>query len=322
MRLYFDFEEQAQTRVTEILDLNKEFFIILPDKLGDGNDKYVEGLNVDESFDPSCVYPYTGLIFTDIHYIYACLRKGPLIAEVEIPADAITRQQDIYCKASKIIIKNIRPWKDVLDLERAVTISCHNLQYIDKQTPTLHKIAISQTPFALHYLKDPSESLVLEVIKEHPTYIQHVTNQTDAMKWYIINNYSTYAYMLKDLTEEMKLVAVKLEPHVLRYMKDTSEGVQLAAVQRNGTVIKYIAQPSNIIQIAAVQQNGYAIQYIIDPTEEAKLAAVQQNGYAIRYIDNPSNEIQQIATKHTRFLSNLIPNLIPNFLYRIFGYDN
>lgn len=90
------------------MNKEKKFYKILPRNLKCKDFQYQEGLNVDTKLinKEECS---NGLHFTDAKNILSFYLYGDMIADVEIPNDAIVYEFGNKCKANKIILKNIRP---------------------------------------------------------------------------------------------------------------------------------------------------------------------------------------------------------------------
>ena len=84
------------------------YYKILPDNLICRDFQYKEGLNIDTNTidEYECSY---GLHFADKKHILGFCGYGSIIAEAEIPEDAIVYHFDDKSKADRIILKNIRP---------------------------------------------------------------------------------------------------------------------------------------------------------------------------------------------------------------------
>ena len=84
------------------------YYKILPEDLNCRGFQYHEGLNIDinKINAEECGY---GLHFADKKHILNFCGYGSIIAEVEIPEDAIVYHFDDKSKADKIILKNLRP---------------------------------------------------------------------------------------------------------------------------------------------------------------------------------------------------------------------
>ena len=84
------------------------YYKILPEDLICRGFQYHEGLNIDKNTidEDECSY---GLHFSDLKHILSFYGYGTMIAEVEIPEDAVVYHFYNKSKADRIILKNIRP---------------------------------------------------------------------------------------------------------------------------------------------------------------------------------------------------------------------
>lgn len=106
------------------------YYKILPKDLNCMGFQYHEGLNIDTNKIDAGKCGY-GLHFADTEHILSFCNYGSMIAEVEIPEDAIVYHFDDKSKADRIILKNIRPFWSVetmgaLILEGVNFESCKN----------------------------------------------------------------------------------------------------------------------------------------------------------------------------------------------------
>jgi ankyrin repeat protein len=125
---------------------NKKYYKILPESLKCKDFQYQEGLNVDTKLinGEECS---NGLHFTDAKNILNFYLYGTMIADVEIPEDAVVYEFTNKWKADKIILKNIRPlWSpDVI-------------KEMEAQGSDIHC-------YGEHVLRHATQSRQLEVVK-------------------------------------------------------------------------------------------------------------------------------------------------------------
>ena len=95
------------------------YYKILPEDLICRGFQYKEGLNIDTNTidENECSY---GLHFSNAEHILGFCGYGSMIAEVELPEDAIVYHFDDKSKADKIILKNIRPLWSVETIEALI----------------------------------------------------------------------------------------------------------------------------------------------------------------------------------------------------------
>lgn len=84
------------------------YYKILPEDLICKGFQYQEGLNIDTNEIDEDEYSY-GLHFVDVVDIFLFSGYGTMIAEVEIPEDAVVYHFAGQSKADRIILKNLRP---------------------------------------------------------------------------------------------------------------------------------------------------------------------------------------------------------------------
>jgi hypothetical protein len=148
------------------VDISKKYVKILSTDLVHRGFKYQVGLNIDtKCFDPSSVGGSAGLYFTTMEDIYNYLNHGPFIADVEVPADAVTRRRGNLCKANKIIISNIRRWDTELDLHKALEGLESCIEYIENPSEELQTLVVKLDGEYIKYIENPSEAVQLEAVK-------------------------------------------------------------------------------------------------------------------------------------------------------------
>ena len=95
------------------------YYKILKEDLNCRGFQYQEGLNIDSKE----ITPYecdNGLHFADAKHILSFYDYGTVIAEVELPKDAVVYHFDDKSKANKIILKNLRPLWSVETIEALI----------------------------------------------------------------------------------------------------------------------------------------------------------------------------------------------------------
>jgi hypothetical protein len=99
------------------IKMAKTYVKILARNLVHHKFKYQEGLNEDTNvFMPIGTCQPGGLYFCERKDVELYLSYGPLIADVTIPEGAEVYEEQRKLKANKIILSNIREWKDALDI--------------------------------------------------------------------------------------------------------------------------------------------------------------------------------------------------------------
>lgn len=90
------------------MDKTKKYYKVLPENLKCRGFQYHEGLNIDTNLinNEECS---NGLHFAEVKNIFKFCDHGIMLAEVEVPDDAVVYEFRNKYKADKIILKNIRP---------------------------------------------------------------------------------------------------------------------------------------------------------------------------------------------------------------------
>jgi hypothetical protein len=272
------------SHILKRVDKTKKYVKILAEDLIHHDFEYELGLNEDfEVFDPSDVGNSKGLYFTTIDQIYDYLEYGVNIADVTIPDDALTRQQNGLYKANKIIISNIRRWDTELDHVKAVTINADNIKSIENPSEEVQLIAVQQDGDTIQYIENPSEEVQLSAVRQKGSSIRYIKNPS----------------------EEVQLAAIEQNYVGFRYIENPSEEAMLKVVQINGFYIKYCIDPSIAVQLAAVQNTASAITLIENPSKEVQIAAIE--GYVpAYYIKNPTEKTKQLIAKREQIIPDVV----------------
>ena len=95
------------------------YYKVLPEDLICRGFQYHEGLNIDTNTidEYECSY---GLHFSDTKHIFNFCGYGAVIAEVELPENAIVYHLSNQSKADKIILKNLRPLWSIETIEALI----------------------------------------------------------------------------------------------------------------------------------------------------------------------------------------------------------
>ena len=107
------------------------YYKILPDNLICRDFQYQEGLNIDTNTidEYECSY---GLHFADKKHILDFCDYGSIIAEVELPEDAVVYHFDDKSKADKIVLKNLRPLWSVETIEALIREGVDIESYVNR----------------------------------------------------------------------------------------------------------------------------------------------------------------------------------------------
>lgn len=111
---------------------------------------------------------------------------------------------------------------------------------------------IKNKPFAIDYIKNPSEDLQLEAVKQNGYAIEYINNPS----------------------ERVQIEAIKQYPFNIEYIHNPSEKLQLEAVKENPLAIIYIKNPTEKV----IQEAIKGLNYSFD------------SEYMLRHIENDLKE--------------------------------
>ena len=108
-----------------------KYYKVLKEDLNHIDFQYQEGLNIDINKIDEDKFSY-GLHFSDAEHIIDFCDFGSIIAEVEIPEDAIVYHFSDQSKADRIILKNLRPLLNVETLNALIREGVNLMAYKNK----------------------------------------------------------------------------------------------------------------------------------------------------------------------------------------------
>jgi len=137
---------------------------------------------------------------------------------------------------------------------------------IDPKQLSAQILSGERGPYAIQYIKNPSEKVQLAAVKKDPlVIILHIKNPT----------------------EKVQLAAVKKDPYLIGYIKNPNQK-------------EYIKNPVEKGHLAVGKKNPFAIGSIKNPTEKVQLAAVKLNKKAIERIKHPTKIVELVAYGQTK----------------------
>lgn len=140
-----------------------------------------------------------------------------------------------------------------------VSVSPISLNSVPLQTERICKKAVSKFAFALQYVKEPTESIVLAAVGNDGDVLQIVSPEFH--------------------TRKVVKTAIKQTPLSFKYSVLKDYDICLEAVSANGINLEFVPdefKDHNII-ITALNSNGWALMFLDEQTEEYALTAVLQN---------------------------------------------
>lgn len=192
------------------------FYKILNASLTHHGFQYKEGLNVDTiPFSPTGECKAGGLYFTTEEFILENINLGNLIADVEIPEDAVVYEEKEKSKANKLILKNIRPIEEFITslpyekLLRYVSVHREVLKYVLNQTEELCLRAVQAHGESLEYVREQTTAICLSAVKKNGFALKFVLEQTPEICLEAVRERGQALGYVKNQTMEIKNMALK-----------------------------------------------------------------------------------------------------------------
>ena len=263
------------------------YYKILPEDLNCKGFQYQEGLNIDTKK----ITPYkcdNGLHFADAEDILHFCNYGSVIAEVEIPKDAIVYHFDDKSKADKIILKNIRPLWSIETIEALIS---EGVEFESFKSRMLDKAAQKGYLDIVKYLVEQganihaSDALCGSSYNGHFDIVKYLVEQganihasdDGALRWasesgcldivkYLVeqgaNIHAGYDYALRFASENGHLDIVKyLVEHGADIHAGNDYALQGASVHGYLDTVRYLVEHGADIHAC----NDYAIRYAETP---------------------------------------------------------
>ena len=137
----------------------------------------------------------------------------------------------------------------------------------------LNLIAVNN-PFALQYIKNPSQRVILKAIKKNGQVIKFLKEATDEMFKIILEQNGTFIRFIDSPTEKQKILAIKNDISSIKFIQVQSLEFQLLFIKLLDTtkypeLIKELLNPSEYLQIAILKKDFKLIKMIKKPTQMA-----------------------------------------------------
>lgn len=213
-----------------------KYYKILPEDLSQRGFQCHEGLNIETNE----VSPFSnfGLYFSDSKHILNYADCGTMIADVEIPEDAIVYHFTDQCKADRIILHNIRP---------------------------LYTIE--------NFIELVNNGVEIDSYKDHILFCSSRNNSLDIVKYIVEHGADVNCYLGSPLEQALRnnsldIVKVLVE-HGADINRKDSNTMEDAAWYGNFELFKYLVEHGGevgIVQLEAAYDNGHKdiCHYIID----------------------------------------------------------
>ena len=223
---------------------------------------YHIGLNIDpKPFNPTGECSSGGLYFCEESKCHMYFENYDYkVALIEIPNDAQVYVEDNKFKADRLILKEIKDFRDSYD-DMWINI-------------------IPIKPYVLRYVKDQTKEMCEMALRYDGSALLHIKNQTPEL----------CAYAVKQNGLALQYIYRRYQP----------EELCILAITQNVNAFRYVYNQTEELCILAVTKNGLMLQFVKDQTDEICKCAVKQNGLALRFVKNQTDEICEIAIEQTR----------------------
>jgi hypothetical protein len=185
-----------------------------------------------------------------------------------------------------------------------VRFASGNLKAIKNQTEQVCIEAIRKWG-DIHFVKNPTESMYIELVKRNPINIMYVKKQTLNICMETVKKCGIYIFCCNYVTEEMYITAYinyfkkeggwgRLRDHfpecgylfndyglVLKNVKNQTEDICIHCVQQNGLALKHVRIQTERICIEAVKQNGLVLIHVREQTLKICEEAYNQNSKSL-----------------------------------------
>ena len=154
---------------------------------------------------------------------------------------------------------------------------------------------IKKLPWAIEFVKNPSESLQLAAVKLQGNTLQFFTNSSEKVKNTAIKTNGWAIKYIKKPTEAMKELAIKKQPNTLKYIKNASEYLQLLAVSNDCRSIGYLKNPSPKVQFIAMRENVRCVEGIAVPDEDVIEKILESDGSVVVFMRNATSRLKALG---------------------------
>ena len=195
-----------------------------------------------------------------------------------------SRDVDIYgdglaiISFDKLTRKNVDFWNFALIEALNPIFHMSHADYVEKQHYNkleIYKLdedelfnIISEEPWILRFIDNPSIAVQRAAIKAHP--------------W----NCAILRSKKIKLSPEIRKLAIELHGRSIAHFKDATEEEQLLSVAEDESALGFIKKPSTRVKLHAVKHHGTSIRFITDPSSEVISAAIKDDPNCIQYIDS------------------------------------
>jgi hypothetical protein len=203
---------------------------------------------------------------------------------------------------------------------KSVRFASGNLKAIENQTEQACIEAIRKWG-DIHYVKNPTETMYIELVKRSPLNIIYVGKQTLNICMETVKRCGVYILRCEYVTEEMYIEAYinyfKKHGGFDRLQKKCPEFGYL--LNDYGLILKNVKNQTEDICIYCVKENGLDLKHVRIQTERICIEAVKQNGLALIHVREQTLKICEEAYNQN---SKSLVCMLKEFKYQIHNTKN
>jgi hypothetical protein len=179
----------------------------------------------------------------------------------------------------------------------AVKQNGHFLEYIEKQTPELCRLAIQQDSVCIAYVKEQTPELCLEAVKDDGYNLKYVKEQTPEICMSAVKQEPLSLRFVNVQTPDVCIAAIKRNVEAFKNVKEQTPEICLELVRKDGWSLKHIKDQTREICLEAIKQDPLTLMHVKEQTHEICLAAVQQNGRTLHEVKEQTHQLCMEAVK-------------------------
>lgn len=212
--------------------------------------------------------------------------------------------------------------KETVRQVRSVRFTSGNLKAIQNQTEQACIEAIRKWG-DIHDVKNPTESMYIELVKRNPINIIYVKKQTLNICMEIVKRCGIFIFHCNYVTEEIYIEAYM--NYFKNYFNDLKRLQQKIPEfgyllnDNGGLILENVKNQTEDICIYCVKRNGLTLKHVRNQTERICIEAVKQNGLALIHVRVQTLKICQEAYNQNR---KSLVCMLKEFKYQIHNTKN
>lgn len=233
-----------------------------------------------------------------LSYYYYAIKNNPGQGKLQMKTEVNTKENEqIINNLQGISFDIYKDFSNIVDLKTRIEMLKVDPNLIDDiLNPTEDEIitAIDADPYAVLYVKKPSQKIIHHAIKKDESIF--------------------YYFSDIDLKSKYLLEIIKNNPSFIKNIKNPNEHMQTVAVKKCPSCIAYFSFPSKKIQMIAVSVDAKSIISIHKPCLNIQKQAVKTFIKGLKVLKEEKKDEQQ-----KEYLKRIYNNRIDNYISSIFS---